>query len=188
MKKFLLAAVSLLSVSAFAFGEVRVDFRGGAGQALENVKVSSGIFWYNKKYADTPDSKSMFYTTSQKLTDQWQKLEISFTPETSGKVSISFLSPGSSNKDKILPVRVDNVTADGIEIKNGSFETLNRKGLPSPWRMGKAKLVTDDGADGSNCIQVTYGEVAFYVAKVEAGKPVTLSFMAKLGKKDAENK
>ena len=184
MKKlFIAAAVSVLSVSAFAFGEVRVDVRGGEGQALEDVKVSSGNFWYNKRYADTPDAKSMVYTSSEKLTDKWQQLEISFVPSASGRLIISFLSPGSSQKDKILPVRIDKVTAEGLEIQNGSFETLNRRNLPTPWRMGKAKLITDDAADGKNCIQVIYGGGAYYVGKAEAGKKVTLSFMAKIGTK-----
>ena len=176
MKKLFIAMAAMLSVTAFALGEMRVDIRAVDKQQLGDIKAA-GV----KTRLMKPDFLLVLTPT---LTDQWQKFEFTFTPDCDGRFSVSFHTPGSKSTANIKPALVDDIKITGAELKNGGFEKLTSAGTPATWRLRpEAKLVTEGAFEGKNCMRIFYGKGLIYnVVRSTADQPVTVSFMAKLAK------
>ena len=120
MKKFFaLAAVSMAALTAFAYGELRIDLRCSGEMEISKV-VAEGMNAKNIK-------KGFTLIMTPKLTNEWQKFEFTFTPDDDGRLSLAFQAPGSSNLKAIKPLLIDDVKVTGAVLKNGGFEKLNSK-------------------------------------------------------------
>lgn len=178
MKKcFAAVMASLVSMTAFAFGEVRIDLRS-AGKDC----VNAGDFASAEKMVFKKMKEGHSIIISGKMSDQWQKIEFSFVPDADGKISLFLQAPGSSRRDLIKPLLIDDVKVAGAVMQNGGFEQLNKSGIPVGWRFGRtAKVVPGAGIDGSNAVQVSYSSgMCHSVLALKAGEKVTVSFQAKL--------
>lgn len=176
MKKLFTLAAAMLAVSAFAYGELRVDVRCGGDLTIKSVDAGS--------YKSRMMKPGFALIMTPKLTNEWQNIEFSFTPADDGRVSLCFQTPGSKKVELIQPVLIDDIKVTGAEFRNGSFELLNKKGALIGWRVGKsAKLTTSGAAEGNNCMMVTYGKgIVFQTISVTGDTPVKVTLKAKLAK------
>ena len=176
MKKLFTLAAALLAVSAFAYGELRVDVRCVGDLTIKSMDAGN--------YRTRMQKPDFLIVMTPKMTDQWQTVEFSFTPSADGRASLCFHTPGSQKTELIQPLLIDDIKVTGAELKNGSFELLNKKGALIGWRVGKnAKLTTGTAADGNNCMMVTYNNgLVYQTINVTAGTPVKVTLKAKLAK------
>jgi len=182
-KIFSLTMLMLAATAVMASGEVRVDLFGST--TLRAITAKTPLKWQRfKHYKDKPLEKKSAMLLSPPLTDQWQDFEFSFVPERDGNVSILFHVPGSSNKENIKPVLIDDVKSTGGEVRNGGFELL-KDGKAHGWSLRElAELLTgDDAAEGKSYVKVSYSKgSAAQSIKVRGGERVTVTFKAKLAK------
>ena len=176
MKRLFTLAAAMLAFSAFAYGELRVDVRCGGDLTIKSVDAGS--------YKSRIMKPGFALIMTPKLTDQWQTVEFSFIPAADGRVSLCFQTTGSKKAELIQPVLIDDIKVTGAEIRNGSFETLNKKGALIGWRVGKnAKLTTSGAAEGNNCMMVVFSKgIVFQTISVTADTPVKVTLKAKLAK------
>ena len=182
LASIMLAAAT--AATAFGFGEVRVDVYGRdeiSDPAAPEMRVS-------RLYVGKPLEKKTASFVSKPLTDQWKKLEFSFVPTQNGRVSLVFHIPGSSNKDMMKPVLLDQVSAVGATVVNGDFEEV-KNGRPVGWTLGKnaAPVAGESVGDGKHCVRTHHSGsgMANQSVTVKAGEKVTVTFMAKLSAPDA---
>ncbi len=185
MKKTFFAVVACVSmVSAMAAVEsFRMDLRAVKDATISELVVPGGTsIAVQKPSKNVKEGITQAYIYSDKgaLTKEWKKFTLTFVPEEDGRVSVSFLTPGSSDLASIKPVLIDDIQVTGGKLKNGNFETLNGEKFAA-WRMSNgAKVVTGNAAEGKNCAQVIYRGQISQAIYVSADEKVTISFQAKL--------
>lgn len=127
-------------------------------------------------------------------TSGWRQSSFSFLPESDGVVSILARGPlikSEESPDQLVPAFVDfdEITIDGAEIVNGSFEETTTNDVPVGWKYyvpstnttpiteaNRARVVHGDAAAGYNFIRVWHNSAFAATIKVVAGQKVTVTF------------
>lgn len=117
---------------------------------------------------------------SAPMTASWKEYTFTFTPKTSGAVDLMLMGNGTGKR---YWVWFDSLKVSGATLNNGSLEQLNGKGVPEGWATLKSPQVMTDGKaqDGKTYVKVTHDQRLMQRLNVEQGKPVTVSFFARIG-------
>ena len=174
--RYFAVLLAVVFVSTLSAADFRIDLSGINGTSLKPVSASEGVSlsqasWRGKQ-------KDLHLSCTVKPTGEWKKYSFSFVAKKDGKC-ILFLM-GTDKKNFFL---CDNLTADGVEIKNGDFEQLNSKGEPSGWnKTNKPRFSTSDGVDGSNCANTNHDDRWNQTITCKKGEVATISFYARSAK------
>lgn len=114
--------------------------------------------------------------------EKWSEMVYEFTPQADGTVTLKLMGnamedPGSG---KFTPVwsYFDDITVEGAELENGSFEVAGKKGLPAGWRydVGKAYWIHDPklAASGEYLVKVWHSGRFSQQLKVVKGHKVVI--------------
>ena len=126
------------------------------------------------------------------LDGKWRKYTVTFTPSITGEINMFAEAHPTLRGDKVQWVFFDKFEAKGTKILNPSFETV-LAGMPARWESypQNVRLNVSDAPDGKNVAAVGGGSNIRQVISVVQGRPVTISFYARLGdvaKKTLRNK
>jgi hypothetical protein len=133
--------------------------------------------------------KKAYYITSQSgvlSSEKWTEYEMTFTPESDGRVDINLMSnyyygKDESGKSQIMPfwVQWDDVVVTGATLVNGDFEQETAKGTPTGWSTKKDNYIKQDGqkyvkawhnSRASQKITVTKGQKVTITAKTRSAE------------------
>ena len=114
-------------------------------------------------------------------TRKWEKFTIRFTPDINGRINMYVESAGGRG-GKTPWIFFDKFEAEGTKILNPSFEKI-QAGMPARWGSLPVNLIqnTPDAPDGQNVAAVAPGRTVRQTLTVVKGRPVTISFYARLG-------
>ncbi len=184
MKSLLVVFYSFLIPSlltAAAQNLARVDISGLPSIKL-NFTEQDGVRIAHGQWLP-PEQAEKFLTTSYPASVEWKRGEVTFTPETDGRVRVALLGPqlsgGKNTRNKPAGVYYDNIRVNGKLINNGDFEA-GEKGFAFyarekryPGRVIFNPLIAESG----NACGLAWhdGQIAFGLP-VKAKQPVTLSF------------
>ena len=115
---------------------------------------------------------------------EWTLCKFVFTPETSGNVNLSIGGQWGKTENDRAWMLVSKLAINGQPVTNSDMKkTTNRNGkiMPNGFWLGgkKVKYVADGGPDGAVAVAVNHDNRVYRTFKVEAGKPVTVEYMAK---------
>ena len=114
------------------------------------------------------------------MTAAWKEYTFTFTPKASGEADLILMGNGAGKRYWIW---FDSLKVSGATLNNGDLEQLNGKGLPEGWASLRSPQIMTDGKakDGKTYVKVTHDQRLMQRLKVEQGKPVTVSFFARIG-------
>lgn len=131
------------------------------------------------------DAKYYLICSGGKVTKDWTEYEFTFTPDKSGKVSLSLLGPWYKPQDaqQIVPIWMgyDNVTVTGATLANPDFEDLNEKGEFNGWSGNITNIIKEvpDAKSGKNYIRVWHNLPMRQTMTVTQDQMVTVKFSIK---------
>lgn len=123
-------------------------------------------------------------STRKVVGPEWTVCKFVFTPEESGIVTLSLGGQWARNVEDRGWLMVGNLKINGTPVTNADMKkTYERNGRTMPngfWLSGKkSEYVADGGPDGAAGVLVNHDNRLGRSIKVEAGKPVTVEYMAK---------
>ncbi len=175
---FVCAGISLMAAAP------RLDISAAGKTKIKPASQIEGGYCYNPPWWN---DKKDFHISSQgaALKDgEWTDFEVSFIPETDGKVTIILMGNYLKGKDKKMVedwVCWDDVVIEGADVINGDFEKGSAD-KPANWSVGKGQYISKDG---KKYIKVWHNKRASQTISVKAGQKVTIK--AKVKKADAED-
>lgn len=186
MKLFLTLVLSAISaVSLFAASIPRTDINA----TRDKVELEPGIVKGGLKVAHPGWGKKetrpfcLTAFASKPIGENWTLCTFTFTPKTAGAVNLSIGGQWAKNVTDRGWMAVSGVKVNGKLIENGDLvKTYDRKGKTFPakfWISKKATYVAKGGPDGAGAVIVNHDNRLACNLKVEAGKPVTVEYMAK---------
>ena len=114
---------------------------------------------------------------------EWTLCKFVFTPETSGPVYLSIGGQWAKTAEARGWLAVSKFSVNGTPVSNADLKKVtDHKGTKIPngfWTYGKTVYVADGGPDGAAAMLVNHDSRLTRTLKVEAGKPVTVEYMAK---------
>ena len=109
--------------------------------------------------------------------------KFTFTPETSGSVSLAVGGQWAKTPEARGWLAVSKLSVNGTPVSNADLKKVsdrNGKQIPNGfWVYGKTVYVADGGPDGAAAMLVNHDSRLTRVIKVEGGQPVTVEYMAK---------
>lgn len=170
-----LFAICLLASPVFATnGNGRIDVSLSSGEIQfekstdKHVKIAYP-HWYKDEVV-----KKRNITTNLKANDQtWTQITIEFTPTQDSNAKIALR--GQWNKTKKQWVYFDDISIEGIDLKNTGFE---EKG---GWKIATAQLLSDDSIAhaGKAFANVWHDKPAYQSFKVKGGESVKITAWVK---------
>ena len=176
MKRFFELLLILFCASTLSAADFRLDISGLKGATLKPVSASEEVSVIQASWRGKQKDQLLSCTVT--VGKEWKKYSFCFMPKQSGKFNISIMS--TKPKDFI---DCDNVTAAGVELKNGNFEQLNAKGDPANWiKMKNARISTAGGVDDSKYVSTTHDDRWVQTISCKKGELVTITFYARSAK------
>ena len=184
------AATSLLAASM-----PRCDISGVSQKG--NIKLSpgtsgGGMLVTRQNWGPENTRPCRLVASSKKaIGSEWTNCKFIFTPEESGVVTITIGGQWAKNVEDRGWLMVSKLTIDGTPVENADMKkTFERNGRTMPngfWLSGKkSEYVADGGPDGAAGVLVNHDNRLVRAFKVEAGKLVTVEYMAKAGEDPAK--
>ena len=173
MKKMLFALAFTIAAAGFAAEDIRIDLAATTGLICNSVSegvTASPAIWMKEKQ----DQRLLIRANS---TPDWKQYSFKITPKADGVIDFNVMS-NQKNKD----VCYDQFTVKGAVLKNGDFETMNKKGGPDGWILAKGVLCSEGAASGTHCVRASHDKRAMQKISVKGGQPVEVTFMAKTAK------
>ena len=185
MKLFLTLAITAVSaVSLFAGSIPRTDINAHGKIELEPETVENGLKITHQGWGPK-ESRAYRLTAaaSKTIGDKWTLCKFAFTPKADGKVNLSVGGQWAKKVEDRGWLAVSDIKVNGKLIPNGDFsKTVDKKGKTIPsgfWLSKNAAYAAKGGPDGANAVIVNHDNRIGFGLKVEAGKTVTVEYMAK---------
>ena len=185
--QLMLALSALASASLFAASIPRTDIdasKKDASVKLTPGSVEGGFKVSNQSWG--PEETRQFRLTASSakpVGTEWTPCKLVFTPESDGMVSLSIGGQWAKETADRGWIAVSGLKVNGEAVSNSDLTKSEKKGgkdVPSGyWMSGKAAYVADGGPDGAGAVIVNHDNRLYRNIKVEAGKPVTVEYMAK---------
>lgn len=174
MKKRLIL-VAILAASA-SFADARIDVNGQKdGIVMKPGTSSTNARVYTPKWTNDAVKMSQSISSNQKInSNDWEVMEISFTPEKDGEVSIQFAGEYAKDPEKRLFYIFDDIEINGKVVRNGSFEELNDQNKVRLWWMGKNAEVSSDAKSGKTAVKVNHDNRVGRNIRVKANVTYTI--------------
>ena len=174
--RYFAVMLAVVLASTLSAAELRIDLSGINDTTLKPVSASEGASLSQASWRGKLKDRHLSCTV--KATKEWKKYSFSFVAKKDGKCVLFLM--GTDKKNFFF---CDNLTASGVEIKNGNFEQLNSKGEPSGWyKTKKPRFSTSDGVDGSNCAITNHDDRWNQIIICKKGEVATITFYARSAK------
>lgn len=185
--QLMLALSALASASLFAASIPRTDIdasRKDGSIKLTPGKVEGGLNVSQQNWG--PQETRQFRLTAsaaKPIGAEWTVCKFVFTPESDGFVSFSIGGQWAKEPAERGWVAVSGLKVNGEAVSNSDMTKSEKKGgkdVPSGFGLsGKAAYAADGGPNGAGAAIVNHDNRLSRSIKVEAGKPVTVEYMAK---------
>ena len=161
--------------------ECRIDIVGQGKPSIGLVYESGNAKMVGTKADWQKNDMDKRLIVTAPVTKEWQTYEFTFTPKNSGAIDIILLSNFSGHPSYL--VWFDNLKVSGATLINGSLEDLNTQGQPQGWSQNNSPLVMTDGnaQEGKVYAKVSHARRLIQRVNVEQGKPITVTFSARVG-------
>lgn len=185
--QLMLALSALASASLFAASIPRIDIdasKKDASVKLTPGSVEGGFKVSNQSWG--PEETRQFRLTAsapKPVGAEWTLCKLVFTPESDGIVTLGVGGQWAKETADRGWIAVSGFKVNGEAVDNSDLTKSEKKGgkdVPSGyWMHGKAAYVADGGPNGAGAAIVNHDNRLYRNIKVEAGKPVTVEYMAK---------
>jgi hypothetical protein len=166
--KLIMAAFLLLQFSAFA-QTARIDVQSPdkkVGMVFHDA--SEDVAVYQAGWQGDVDKDKRICAEVSVGKGDWREISFSFVPKASGPLQIDIMG------GKGVMTEYGSISSTGAELKNGDFSKLDAKGVPEAWSSsGKPVFLPSS-------VKADHDNRATQRIQVEAGKPVTISFKARV--------
>jgi len=185
MKLFLTLAITAVSaVSLFASSIPRTDVNAHGKVELDPAAVEGGFKVAHQNWG--PKNSRAYRLTaaaSKAIGDKWTLCKFAFTPKTAGQVGVFVGGQWAPKPEDRGWLAVSNIKVNGKLIPNGDFsKTVDKKGKTVPvsfWLSKNTTYAAKGGVNGANAMIVNHDNRIGFGLKVEAGKTITVEYMAK---------
>ena len=187
MKLFATLALSALTAaSLFAASIPRCDITGMGKDGkvkLTPGKVEGGLRVSTQNWGAEETRPYRLTAAGKAVGAEWTLCKLVFTPENSGMVGLSLCGQSAKKVEDRGWLAVSKFSVNGTPVSNADMKQVtDRKGKQIPngfWFSRNPVYVADGGPDGAAGVIVNHDNRLGRSIKVEAGKPVTVEFMAK---------
>lgn len=178
---------SAAAASLFAASIPRCDITGTdrTGKIkLTPGTIEGGMRTTIQNWGDTATRPYRLTAAAVKpVTNEWSSCKLVFTPEKSGTVILSICGQSAKNVEDRGWLTVSRLTINGKPVSNSDLkQVFERKGqkIPTGYNVARNPVyLADGGPDGAAGMTVNHDNRLYRPIQVEAGKPVTVEFMAK---------
>lgn len=178
---------AVTTASLFAASIPRCDLTGVTKEGkikLAPGKAEGGMKVVNQSWGpEETRAYRLSASASKPVGAEWTLCKFVFTPETSGDVYLSIGGQWAKTADGRGWLAVSKFSVNGTPVSNADLKkATDRKGTMIPngfWAYGKPGYLADGGPDGAAAMLVNHDSRLTRTIKVEAGKPVTVEYMAK---------
>ena len=189
---FILSAMA--AASLFAASIPRCDVSGVTREGkikLVPGKVDGGMWGINQSWGPEETRPCrLSAAASRPIGTKWTLCKFVFTPEASGPVYLSIGGQWAKTAEERGWLAVSKFSVNGTPLSNADLKQVtDQKGKLIPngfWTYGTPVYLADGGPDGAAAMVVNHDSRLTRTIKVEAGKPVTIEFMAKAAPAPAE--
>lgn len=195
----LMCCLPTLSIQAASATSGVINIIGRQGADFEITKAPEGG---STEAAQVSGNDKNFFVGFP-LTHNWKQFTLTITPKNNGRILVLILgpyaplNPGSGSRElSTIFVHYDDFKVEGAELKNGSFEKLDKARNPIYWDDNTTDAsnppitdslraaVSDDGApDGKYYARVWHNSRYLQALTMQEGVPITITFYARLEKK-----
>lgn len=187
MKFFLMLAVTVAAMTAFAASPFRVDINGMSDKGntkISPASVEGAIKIERQNWLSEEKKPYGLVAYANKTSDQWTTYTFAFKAEEAGRVHIGFGAQWGSTADKRGWIAVTDLKVDGKLLPNGdlvkSYKSKEKVMPTGFWLSNKALYVADGGVDGKGgAALVNHDNRLSYAFNAEAGKTYVFSVQAK---------
>ena len=188
MKSQLILALSALaSISLFAASIPRTDIdasRKDGSIKLTPGKVEGGLNVSPQNWGPQETRQFRLSASAAKpVGAEWTVCKFVFTPESEGMVYLSIGGQWAKEAGDRGWLAVSGLKINGVAVDNADLTKVEKKGgkdVPAGYGLsGKAAYVANGGPNGAGAAIVNHDNRLSRSIKVEAGKPVTVEYMAK---------
>ncbi len=188
MKLFATLILSTMAAASLVAASIPRCDLNGAGKS-GNVKLNPGTVDGGMRVARQtwgPEETRQFRlvaVAAKPVGPEWTLCKFTFTPETSGSVSLAVGGQWAKTPEARGWLAVSKLSVNGTPVSNADLKKVsdrNGKQIPNGfWVYGKTVYVADGGPDGAAAMLVNHDSRLTRVIKVEGGQPVTVEYMAK---------
>ncbi len=174
---FILLGLGIHAEEPMKQGRVNVSGEKEGIVLVKGEAFGEGGKIMNYEWEKDPAKASRALTAFFPASQDWKKASFTFTPSKDGQVTLSII--GAYNKDGTQTwTLIDEVTAEGTEIKNGGFESEIKSWTP----FKKADLsasISKDAKAGSNAVKLAHDYGISQEIAVKGNQEVRISFWFK---------
>lgn len=193
----LFATILLTSVAAaslFAASIPRCDITGTdkSGKIeLTPGSCENGVRTIIQNWGDETTRPYRLTTAGIKpVSTEWSSCKLVFTPQKSGTVILALCGQSAKRVEDRNWLTVSRLTINGKPVSNSDLkQVFERKGqkIPTGYNVARNPVyLADGGPDGAAGMTVNHDNRLYRAIQVEAGKPVTVEFMAKAAQAPAK--
>lgn len=194
MKLFATLALSALTAaSLFAASIPRCDVTGTSKEGkvkLTPGKLEGGLRVSNQGWGPEETRPYRLTAAGKAIGSEWTLCKLVFTSENSGTVVVGLCGQSAKKVEDRGWLTVSKLSINGTPVPNADMKkAVDRKGKLIPngfWFSRNPVYVADGGPDGAAGVTVNHDNRLCRTIKVEAGKPVTIEFMAKAAEAPAK--
>ena len=106
--------------------------------------------------------------------EEWKAYSVTFTPETDGTIQLIVMG---NRKDQ--EIGYDKFTLSGGKLKNGDFEEIGCRSVPTGWILQPEALGSGGAFSGTYCVRTSHDKRVQQSIPVKGGVPLTLTFFAR---------
>ncbi len=188
-----LALAAMTAVPLFAASIPRCDITGldKAGKVkLTPGKIEGGLRVSNQNWGAEETRPFRLTAAGKAIGPEWTRCKLTFIPENSGKLQLALCGQAAKKVEDRGWLTVTNLSINGKLVPNADLKKVyerNGKQIPNGfWFNRNPVYVSDGGPDGAAGVTVNHDNRLIRPFMVEAGKPVTIEFMAKAAEAPAK--
>lgn len=195
MKLFATLILSTMAAASLVAASIPRCDLNGAGKS-GNVKLNPGTVDGGMRVARQtwgPEETRQFRlvaVAAKPVGPEWTLCKFTFTPETSGSVYLAVGGQWAKTPEARGWLAVSKLSVNGTPVSNADLKKVsdrNGKQIPNGfWVNRNPVYVSDGGPDGAAGVTVNHDNRLIRPFMVEAGKPVTIEFMAKAAEAPAK--
>ena len=195
MKLFATLILSTMAAASLVAASIPRCDLNGAGKS-GNVKLNPGTVDGGMRVARQtwgPEETRQFRlvaVAAKPVGPEWTLCKFTFTPETSGSVYLAVGGQWAKTPEARGWLAVSKLSVNGTPVSNADLKKVsdrNGKQIPNGfWFNRNPVYVSDGGPDGAAGVTVNHDNRLIRPFMVEAGKPVTIEFMAKAAEAPAK--
>lgn len=146
-----------------AADDLRIDLLAECDLACN--AVSEGVTGAPARWLKTHPLRRLVVTAP--AGEEWKAYSVTFTPETDGTIQLIVMG---NRKDQ--EIGYDKFTLSGGKLKNGDFEEIGRRSVPTGWILQPEALGSGGAFSGTYCVRTSHDKRVQQSIPVKGGGAV----------------